>query len=397
MIRMLIISKKMKKLFSIFLLTILAVLTVGCERYADMQSSASIDVNVPLPIEFEILQTKAIVNDRDDIIFNDAFVFGMFAVDKDPEVGLDEDDGLNMRNQLYRYDTETNSLKFGSGGQVIYYPISERCFNFYSYYKYSDNAESTDASDDDLLSEMVLTDRSIAVVINLARPEDILYAMSESDPDLVEQYGVDGFNSAYVRKTTDIPSFYFEHPAAGVGFRVCMDETSSVPGDMEYITFANLTFNNVTTKASLCIVDKDYPENNGRFTESLATGDAAWSKGGSGNLNIPLSDSSVGDSVTGIYTDLISLGDEHFIMPQSVPLTIGYKITRIKRYYKDDGTLATSGLWTYSNTIELDPSANGGGEGFQKGKMYRYKFVVKYDNTLKYPNDITVTVLPDIV
>lgn len=392
MIRMDIRMKcKMRKPYSIFLLSLLAVLMVGCERNVDINEDASVELDLPLPIEFAVPDTKVIINDREDMVGG---IFGMFAIDKDPDVNIDEDDGLNMRNQLCRYDAETSSLKFGyaNADKVIFYPMSDRCFSFYSYFTYTDElleSISSDVNEDDLVGEMTATDRRILVAINLARPYDVLYAMSEADG---------GFNSSYVRETADIPSFVFEHPAAGLGFRVQIDQSSSVPGDMDYLTFSGLKFLNVTTQAALCIVDKDNPENNGKFVKRISTAESkAWIKNNTGALSIYLSDKNVGDGVTGLTQGLISLGDEHFIMPQSGSLSMECKLNRVKMYYKDDGTLATSGNWTYTKSIELNPSLDGGGDGFQSGKMYRYKIIVKYDSTLKFPDDIKLTVVPDIV
>lgn len=381
---------------SIFAFLALAVFATGCLAdvdVADVEHNADdawkVDPSLPVPIEFAIPSTKGLIDGLDDMTSLNGNI-GMFAIAKDETDLTKTDQELNIRNRYCSFVNGKLAFGYASSPTVLYYPSSDRCYNFYSYFKHKDPI----ILEDDL-AEMTSSERRILVSIELANSNDVLYAKAEvSDDDVIASGGIDGFNSKYIRRTGKLPSLNYVHPAAGLGFRVMMSQESDIPQDSDFIQFTSLSFDDATLRAALCIVDLDQPQNNGTFVESIETGPKTIS-----SKLVYLSDKEVFDGITGITTSLKSLGNECFIMPQNEPLNMTATIHRYVKYVRQDGTIATSGLYTYPVSFVLDPTEAGLSGGFEAGKMYRYKLIVKYVAPTggDKKGNVIVTAEPDIV
>lgn len=396
----------MKRITGIFVLAALAVFTAGCSRNADVEPSVAPedawvhDITLPVPIEFAPMgeTTKGIVNGNEDLTTSS--VFGMFAVAEGAE-DLSADDGLNMRNKLCTYNPSTQRLQFGYAAEdrLVYYPANGNSFTFYAYHeKMSDDNVVFLTGDSEPLqtvSESTSSSRQIIVAMTLARPHDVLYAKAEAP--YFEQDGVEipGFSSEYIRKSGNIPDFNFVHPAAAVRLRVVLDpESTKTITRWDHLKLMHVTMTghdtrNIATKANLCMVDLDNRANEGVFMDAVTKASYKnWmtSNNSTGNLNFDVLADADGDGAMDVcLEEPAMLTSEHFIMPMSEPL----EITVTMRRQRIDAKGNINGNWLLAEeTFVLDPSAfDPSLNGFEAGKMYNYKIIVKYTNA--YPSDGT--------
>lgn len=404
----------MRRKYFIYVFCVLAALAVGCSRTADVEmpdvtdEDAWIhDISLPVPVEFDLPSTKGVVDDLSDLVDNSS-VFGIFAVDKKAtDFSVQNSFSKDMFNRFCTYvGGDSPSLRFGYKGEnrTLYYPVkSDTSFNFYTYYTRTTELVSLsdatpvlyDGDDIQAVSEASSTDAGIYVAISVARPYDVLYGAAEVDPYVD---GIDGFNADYIRTTGKRPVFSFSHPAAGLGFRVQYDaEGSSAVGEYEYLELSALVFNNVPTKAVLCIVDLTNKNNNGKFVQAVATSEESfWIKGNTGNLAVPLvyCEHAAGSSD---LTGIVSLGSEHFMMPAE-EITMTAEVVYWQFYRKSDGTIGTRGRWPLSCSFTLNPAKDAADlnlKGFEAGQMYRYLLTIRFTKAGEVPS-IAVTAEPDI-
>lgn len=340
------------------------------------------DAGLPVPVMFssDYGMTKSPINTIDDM---EGKIFGMFAVNKADTARLSRDYGLPIRNQLSRY-VSGEGFKFGyaSESRNIFYPVgSSENFSFYAYHVYRDDEDVSPMTEDD--------DR-IAVVVDVARPKDILHGIAETSGD--------GFNASYVRNASlnNLPKFIFSHPAAGVSFRTMMSEESSTFRDNVEFGFSKMKLLDIPVQAELCIVHKTHPDSTGVLGKVIMRQDWLWTKNGTGNLGITLFDgpetAGNGDGLP--VVEPVSLGDEHFIRPQSDALNLELTFVKTIYYERADGTYGISGRKEYAVVIALDPSDYRSDlVGYKAGMMYRYMLEVSYSAV---DDEVYVTALPDL-
>ncbi len=337
------------------------------------------DAELPVPVMFssDYGMTKSPINTEDDL---EGKIFGMFAVNKADTARLSSDYGLHIRNQLSRY-VSGEGFKFGyaSENRTIFYPVgSSENFSFYAYHTYRD---------DDNVSPMTEDDDRIAVVVDVARPKDILHGVAETAGN--------GFNASYVRESpvTNIPKFIFSHPTAGLSFRVMMsEELSAFPDNVELI-LSQMKMLDIPVQAELCIVHKSSPDSTGVLGKVMKRQDWIWTGKGTGNLGISLFDGS--ETAGNGDGQPVAIGDEHFIKPQPDALKIELRFVKNTYYKRGDGTYGVSGRKEYVVHAALDPSDfRTDLVGYQAGLMYKYLLEVNYSAV---EDEIYVTAYPDLL
>lgn len=341
------------------------------------------DAELPVPVTFssDLGMTKVPINAAEDM---DGKIFGIFAVNKADTARLSFDYGLPIRNRLARY-VPGEGFRFGyaSEERTIFYPVgSSENFSFYAYHAYRD---------DENVSPMTENADRIAVVVDVARPNDILHGVAETSGD--------GFNASYIRESpfTNMPKFMFSHPAAGVSFRVRMSEELSVlPDNVEFV-LSQMKLSDIPVQAELCVVHKTSPDSTGVLGKVIKRQDFLWTKNGTGNLGISLFDGAetAGGGDGQYIAGPVSLGDEHFIKPQSDALRIELKFVKNIYYKRADGTYGVSGRKEYVVQSALDPSDfRNDLVGYKAGLMYRYMLEISYSAV---EDAVFVTAYPDLL
>lgn len=378
----------MRRFDIIYIIGVLSCVMASCTKQVEVEIPDK-DVS-EVPVEFAFAYSKVAIRGEENLKDNSS-IFGMYAVD--PSLGsLSADDGLNMRNQLCRYvaptDESNSALRFGykSEDRTIYFPMSnENSYTFYTYHSWTSNiidvaAGSVSVSEPDdmqTVSETSSTDTQVCAAINLANPNDVLWA--KSDP---------GFNAAYIRETGNVPTFSFRHPAAGVSFKVVLDDDSQQNiSKWDHLTLMHLTYTGsesgkIASSAALCIIDLEDEANEGKFLEPLSFKDnVLWTNpgAGSGNLVFDVLADADGDGVTETcLTEPQLLYSENFIMPMDEPLKVTVSL-RKRRITATGSLTGNKDMGTF--TFVLDPKDFGASEtGYKAGIMYNYKIVVKYAN-----------------
>ena len=403
-----------------YIMTYLAaiVAAVSCTGVADLKVTE--EPGTLVPIEFAVPMTKGAIYNEHDLV-NNSSIFGMFAVDTQAE-SLNDDDGLNIRNQECRYvaatDKEKASLRFGRlpNDKTLYFPMnSSVAYDFYTYHRwtskiveYEDGTMTiSDSEDIQTVSEMTSTDRHVDVALGIASQYDVLWAKSVA-PAVQDGDGnpIPGYNASYIRKTGNIPSFKFSHPAAGIRFMIVLDpESTEKIYKTDHLRLLTMKFTGaeskaITTEAALRVIDLDDQNLEGKFVASLATRPfQSWinNVGNSGNLNFDLLADADGDGVVETCVkEPVQLSSEHFIMPMDEPL----EVTLTLRHDRINSEGTITGRWPeVVKTFTLDPKDFGAAEsGYKAGIMYNYKIVVKYVNdTPNTPtNDkIEVAIVPE--
>ncbi len=396
----------MRRFAIICLLGLLACFLVSCMEQVEPELPVPEDSEIP--IEFAISSTKAAIRSEEDLV-NNISIFGMYAVDPSLK-SLSADDGLNMRNQLCRYvaptDNAGSALRFGyqSEDKTIFFPmLSDNAYTFYTYHTWTSEIIDLDngalpvseSDDSQTVSEVNTTDTQVCANIPVATPHDVLWA--KSDP---------GFNAAYIRETGKVPMFSFKHPAAGISMKVVLDEESQTKISkwdhlrVMHVSYKGAESGKIATKAALCVVDLDNPENEGKFlAPSQFKSSIMWPNPAqsSGNLNFDVIADADGDGVVETCLDDPQLlYTEVFIMPMDEPL----EVTVSMRRHRINSSGSITGNWNLGEyTFTLDPKDFGATEsGYKAGIMYNYKIVVKYINdTPNTPaNDkIKVAIVPE--
>ena len=340
------------------------------------------DAGLPVPVTFspDYGMTKAPINTAEEM---EGRIFGMFAVNKADTASLVYDYGLTIRNQLSRY-VPGEGFRFGYASEEkdIFYPVgSSENFSFYAYHTYRD---------DENVSPMTVNDERISVVVELARPKDILHGVAETSGA--------GFNASYVRESplTNVPKFVFSHPAAGVSFRIRMSDESSTFSDRIEFGLGRMELPDIPTYAELCIVHKTRPDSTGVLGKVIGRENRIWTKNGSGNLDVSLFDGieTSGGGGSEAVAEPQSVGEEHFIRPQSEALTI--ELTFVKKTYftRADGTYGVSARKEYVVSVALDPSDfRSDLIGYKAGMMYRYMLEVNYSAA---DDEVYVSASPDL-
>lgn len=351
-------NRMMRRISIIFILA-LAMIVAGCSKDVPTKAMSSDDawrhdVTLPVPVMFgaSTNPTKAMINTTQDMNHG---LFGVFAFDKsvlaDAVGDLTADDGMNMRNAY-----SVCKVKDGVGSLDLvddwFYPMNrETEYEFFAYHIYQ--------SLDNPSVKLVMEEKRALIEMTVAGTNDVLWAKASSaEPITVDGVECGGYNAKYVREGGAMPSFHFSHPVACVAFTACVDAEMSG----NYMRIDHVTMLGVHTKATLCIVDIENPENNGKFVPCAGDviSDKMVVKGGTGNLFLPLTAS------------VQSVGLDAFIVPGAESLKI--KVTYSMFSKGADGVAGTSddAVQTSGNEVEAEIQAGGDSGVFESGHRYLY-------------------------
>lgn len=230
----------MDRFYRIFLCT-LAMAVAGCAK-VDVSPDAKgdgweHDMHLPVPVEFALgyPEAKSIISDEDDLVGKP---FGVFALNADPSVGMDE--RMYMDNVPATCAKPDQAVLFNLG-KTYYYPLDATdWYGFYCYHPYTHDGRA-----------FRTPDGMLAVAVPLGGTDDILYAKAETGTD-ADGNVTPGFNAEYLRNGGAIPSFSFSHPASGLSFRIRNDAASMAGRKVDY-----LRFDEFTMEALLCLEDAD--------------------------------------------------------------------------------------------------------------------------------------------
>lgn len=298
-------------------------LMAGCSKdvhTAETPGNQDLDLNTPVPIQFGVGSpaTKAgAINTNDDLVGK---TIGVFAVDKNAASwsGGTADRSVYLNNEpayISKDDSNdevTYSVNFGysSAGHITkYYPLlSSEDFTFYGYYTLKGEVDMTATTGAN----------HITVPVNLGAT-DVLWAKAEAVDFTIgvgpEAVSYPGYNARYIRALSKdeikaqldqmtfegarpaMPHFNFKHPTALINISV-QKIRNEIGGTNEQTLVVNsLSLNNIPSRATLCIANKEVKEQEGTFIEVLERpASTMMTKNGTGNLafEVPLTATEMG-------------------------------------------------------------------------------------------------------
>lgn len=356
---------------------------------------------LPVPIQFGIgtPATKAgAINTNDDLVGKR---IGVFAVDKNAASwsGGAADRSVYLNNEPAYITKEDNngdisySVNFGyssASHTTKYYPLlSSEDFTFYGYYTFKgvvDMSATTGAN-------------NITVPVSLGAT-DVLWAKAEavdftigSGPSAVSY---PGYNARYIRAlakdeiqaqlaqmTFDgarpaMPHFNFKHPTALINISV-QKIRNEIGGATEQTLVVNsLSLDNIPSKATLCIANKEVKEKEGTFIEVLERpASTKMTVNGTGNLafEVPVTVAELGSM---------------FIYPQDQFDQDGDGEPELVEVITGSMNISVNGAVGQDIPFEINPAAMGASHrGFMAG--YEYNITIKVHEAIEIEITTEVT------
>lgn len=351
----------MKKLFILF--STLALLASACQKsgmggpgddFSDAPWAKNTSLKVPITLGMEGLcdvktDTKAPINSLTNV------KFGVLAVDlnaPDP-VNENEDWGELLRNKTAVLGSDGWAQFLTDTGTPItyFYPLESTHLYNYSFYAY----RTTDATDpsDFAIEDNYTKDVELGVA-------DVLWAKAEAT-EMPLYPGLTGFNADYMRKArtgypngtwqTYAPTLHFNHLTAALHFYV-VAESEYAATTLSKVKIDSLVISNVYNNAKLDVITGDL---------------TAVGEKGQMYMDNPA-------PVVPVYatelTDSIEMGKGFFILPTTDELTVNFKMTIPKQSSSEETV-----YYTYKRVQPYTISH--GVEGFEAGKAYRFRIIVR--------------------